>query len=70
VPPTNRIHSKLFIDLANALNHKVEFIKGYKKKVSAKYSEALNYTVNHPLNADYNIDIKKIQERVLTETKT
>jgi hypothetical protein len=70
VPPTNRIHRKLFTDFANALNHKVEFIKGYNNKASPRYSEALNYTVNHPLNADYNIDIKKIQKTVLKETKT
>jgi hypothetical protein len=70
VPPTKRTHRKLFIDFANALNHKVHFIKGFKKNVIPKYSEALNYTVNHPLNADYNIDIKKIQETVLKETKT
>ena len=64
VPPTNRIHRKLFIDFANALNHKVEFIKGIKKKVSPKYSEALNYSVNHPLNTDYNINIERIQKTV------
>jgi len=70
VPPSNRIHRKLFTDFANALNHKVKFIKGYDNKVSPRYSEALNYTVNHPLNTDYNIDIKEIQETVLKETKT
>ena len=69
VPPTNRIHRKLFIDFANALNHKVEFIKGIKKKVSPKYSEALNYSVNHPLNTDYNINIERIQKTVSQEKK-
>lgn len=69
VPPTNRIHRKLFIDFANALNHKVEFIKGIKKKASQKYSEALNYSVNHPLNTDYNINIEKIQKTVSQENK-